>query len=210
MEHPTAQANTAGVPNYDRIVVIASSAGGLHALTTVLEALPACFPAPIIIVQHLDPHHRSHLADILARRTKLAVREAEEGDRLCAGVVYIAPPDRHVLAHRDATLSLSQSALVHFLRPSADPLFEPAAVSYPHRAIGLVLTGRGVDGSMGIQAIKKTGGVVIVQDPLSSEFPGMPTTAIQTRHVDYVVPLDQIGSRLVIRIRQGEARGAEA
>jgi two-component system, chemotaxis family, protein-glutamate methylesterase/glutaminase len=101
------------------VVALAASAGGLTALTNVLSALPAEFPAAIAIVQHLDPRHRSLMADILSRHTALEVKQAEEGDCLASGVVYIAPPNRHLLVNGDGTLSLTQSELVHFLRPSA-------------------------------------------------------------------------------------------
>src|SRR5919197_4944657 len=99
------------------VVALASSAGGLRALTLVLAALPRDFPAAITVVQHLDPRHRSLMAEILNRRTAVPVREAEEGARLQPGTVYIAPPNKHLLVNPDGTLSLSSSELVHFLRP---------------------------------------------------------------------------------------------
>src|SRR6185295_15629331 len=104
------------------VVALAASAGGLQALSGVLSALPAGFPAAVVVVQHLDPRHRSLLADILSRRTPLQVREAREGEPLEAGTVRIAPPNRHLLVNPDSTVSLSQSELVHFVRPSADLL----------------------------------------------------------------------------------------
>src|SRR5262245_60211559 len=90
------------------IVALAASAGGLRALSHVLAALPADFPAAIVVVQHLDPRHRSLMSDILSRRTPLKVKQAIEGDRLIPGTAYIAPPNRHLLVNPDATLSLSQ------------------------------------------------------------------------------------------------------
>src|SRR5882672_10393371 len=97
------------------IVALAASAGGLRAITEVLSGLPKAFPASLVVVQHLDPRHRSLMADILGRRTPLAVREAAEGDRLCTGTVFVAPPNRHLLVNSDGTLSLSQTELVHFV-----------------------------------------------------------------------------------------------
>jgi two-component system chemotaxis response regulator CheB len=185
------------------VVAMASSAGGLTALSEVLGALPAHFPAGILIVQHLDPHHRSVLADILRRRTPLQVKQAQEGDRLAAGQVFVAPPDRHLLANPDGTLSLSQSELVHFVRPSADLLFESVAASFRERAIAVVLTGTGSDGVMGVQAIKKMEGLVIVQDEKTSDFFGMPQAAIQTGSVDYVLPLEEIAVVLVNLVMKG-------
>src|SRR5206468_3652505 len=97
------------------VVVLAASAGGLAALSAVLADLPGDFPTPLVIVQHLDPHHRSLLADILGRRLLLPVKQAQEGDRLASGHVYIAPPDHHLLINPDGTLTLTSSARVHFV-----------------------------------------------------------------------------------------------
>jgi two-component system, chemotaxis family, protein-glutamate methylesterase/glutaminase len=174
------------------IVGLAASAGGLNALSNVLAALPKNFPAALVVVQHLDPRHRSLMADILSRRTPLKVKQAEEGDKLQPGRAYIAPPNKHLLVNSDGTLSLTQTQLVHFVRPSADLLFESVAASYKDRAIAVVLSGTGGDGSMGIKAIKKMGGTVIVQDEKSAEFPGMPAAAMQTGCVDFVLPLEEI------------------
>src|SRR5512136_2398855 len=179
------------------VVALAASAGGLAALGQVLTGLPADFPATIVVVQHLDPRHRSLMADILSRRTALRVKQAEEGDHLASATVYIAPPNRHLLVNPDGSLSLSQSELVHFVRPSADLLFESVAASYKDRAIAVVLTGTGSDGAMGVQAIKKMGGTVIVQDETTSEFFGMPGAAIHTGNTDFILPLDAIAHALI-------------
>ena len=187
------------------IIALAASAGGLKALSQVLTALPADFPASIVVVQHLDPRHRSLMADILSRRTALQVKQAEEGNRLTAGTAYIAPPNRHLLVNPDSTLSLSQSELVHFVRPSADLLFESVAASYKDRAVAVVLSGTGSDGSMGVRAIKKMGGTVIVQDEKTAEFFGMPGAAVQTGCVDFILPLDEIPSALVTLVVKGDA-----
>jgi two-component system chemotaxis response regulator CheB len=185
------------------VVALAASAGGLTALSQVLAGLPDDFPATIVVVQHLDPRHRSLMADILSRRTTLRVKQAEEGDRLASATVYIAPPNRHLLVNPDGSLSLSQSELVHFVRPSADLLFESVAASYRDRSIAVVLTGTGSDGVMGVQAIKKMGGTVIVQDEKTSEFFGMPGAAIQTGSADFVLPLDEVASALVTLVMKG-------
>src|SRR6266498_377561 len=162
------------------IVAIASSAGGLKALSEVLKALPASFSSSIVVVQHLDPRHRSLMADILSRRTPLQVKEAEEGDKLLPGTVYIAPPNQHLLVNPDHSLSLSQSELVHFVRPSADLLFESTAGSFKERAIAVVLSGSGSDGSMGVPAI-------------------------QTGCVDFVLSLQEIAPALITLAKTGRA-----
>jgi len=199
---PIGQESAKGV--FD-IIALAASAGGLKALSHVLAALPAAFPASIVVVQHLDPRHRSLMADILGRRTALQVKQAEDGGRLTPGMAYIAPPNRHLLVNPDGTLSLSQSELVHFVRPSADLLFESVAASFKDRVIAVVLSGTGSDGSMGVRAIKKMGGTVVVQDEKSSEFFGMPGAAVQTGCVDFVLPLDEIAPALVTLVTTGDA-----
>ncbi len=180
------------------IVAIAASAGGLRALGVVLAGLPRHFPAAVLIVQHLDPrYHPGLLADLLGGRTALAVKEAADGDRLRSGQAYIAPADRHLLVNSDNTLSLSCSELVHFLRPSADLLFESAAASHKERVVAVVLTGSGCDGAMGVKAVKKMGGSVIAQDESTSEFFGMPEAAIRTGYVDIILPLPEIAPALI-------------
>ena len=186
------------------VVALAASAGGLTALSRVLTDLPADFPAALLVVQHLDPRHRSLMADILGRRTALRVKQAEEGDRFLPGTVYVAPPDRHLLVNPDGTLSLSRTELVHFVRPSADLLFESVAATAKQRAIAVVLTGTGADGNMGVRAIKKMGGTVVVQNEQTSEFFGMPSAAIQTGCADFILPLDEIPKALLALVVRGK------
>jgi two-component system chemotaxis response regulator CheB len=186
------------------VVALAASAGGLNALSEVLTALPADLPAAIVVVQHLDPNHRSLMAEILSRRTKLPVRQAEDGDRIAPEGVWIAPPGQHLLVNGDGTLSLTRTELVHFVRPSADLLFESMAAGYGERAIAVVLTGTGSDGEMGVRAVKKMGGIVIAQDQATSEYFGMPGSAIKTGCVDHVLPLGQIAHTLISLVGGGE------
>jgi two-component system chemotaxis response regulator CheB len=204
MKQQKDSSNPGNVSAFD-VVAIAASAGGLNAINVVLSNLPTDFPATIVVVQHLDPRHRSLMAEILARNTSLQVKQAEEGDIIEPATVYIAPPDHHLLVNPDGTLTLSKSELVHFVRPSADLLFESVAASHKERAIAVVLTGTGSDGSMGVQAIKKMGGTVICQDVESAEFSGMPLAAMQSKCVDFSLPLDEITAALVTLIMKGEA-----
>ncbi len=185
------------------IVAIAASAGGLNALSQVLSDLPGDFPVPILVVQHLDPRHRSLMAEILSKRTPLTVTQARDKISVEPGVVYIAPPDYHLLVDAGGILSLSHSELVHFVRPSADLLFESMAASYKKRAIAVVLTGTGRDGSMGVRAIKKMGGTVLVQDEKTAEFFGMPGAAIEAKAVDVVLALNEIAPALVALVMKG-------
>ncbi|MEU7578660.1 chemotaxis protein CheB [Streptomyces sp. NPDC041068] len=186
---------TADTPSADRyaIVALASSAGGIRALVEIISGFDALL-VPVVMVQHLDPRHRTVIAEILDRRTALRVKLAENDEVAVPGTVYIAPPDRHLLVGPGGVLTLTSTELVHFLRPSADLLFESVAGAYGPQAIACVLTGTGSDGAMGVEAVKSRGGTVIAQDPETAEFNGMPTAAVGTGAVDYVLPLDEIAA----------------
>src|SRR5205807_5026191 len=112
-------------------------------------------------VQHLDPRHRSVMAELLGRKVTLEVAQAAEGDYIAPGRVLIAPPDNHLLVNNDGSISLTRTQLVHFVRPSADLLFESVAASFTDRVLAVVLTGTGSDGSQGVTAVKKMGGTVL-------------------------------------------------
>lgn len=184
------------------VVALAASAGGLAALSMVLSGLPADLPAALVVVQHLDPHHESLMPKILERRSALHVKQAEDGEALDHGTVYVAPPNLHLSVNGDDTLSLEQTARIHFLRPSADRLFESVAAVYGSRAVAVVLTGTGKDGSSGIRAVKAGGGVTVAQSPDTAEYPGMPSSAIGTGCVDLILELHEIAPRLIRLIRE--------
>ena len=176
------------------IVAIAASAGGITALGHVLGGLPTGFPVPVLVVQHLDPRHKTVIAEVLGRRANMPVRLARDGEKAEAGTIYIAPPNHHLLVGTDGVLSLSSSELVHFVRPSADLLFESVAGAYGPRAIACVLTGTGSDGAMGASAVKSRGGTVIAEDPELAEFKGMPEAVVASGAVDFILPLDEIAA----------------
>ena len=188
------------------LVAVASSAGGFGALKQLLSDLPSDIPAGLLIVQHLDPRHRSLLAELLDRKSPLPVSEAKDGDLVTPGHAFVAPPDHHLLVNPDHTLLLTRTELVHFVRPSADLLFESVAATFGPRAIAVVLSGTGLDGSMGVKAVKKMGGSVVAQDEGSSDFFGMPSAAIMTGDVDVVAPVERIASVLQSMIRIGSER----
>lgn len=184
-------------PSFLQVVAIGTSVGGKKALTELLSALPADFPAAITIVQHLHPQYTTGLADILEASTTLKVKQAKDRDLLRPETVYIAPSDQHLLVNPDSTLSLSHSELVHFARPSIDLLFESVAAGFKQKAIAVVLTGNGSDGAMGVRAIKEMGGAAIAQDQASCKDFEMPSRAISTGSVDWVLPLTEIAAMLV-------------
>jgi len=179
------------------LVVIAASAGGLEAVSAVLNCLPASFPGAIVVVQHLDPVHTSVMDQILGRRTALKVSMAKQGAVLTPGGVMIAVPGRHLLVNADATLALTDTEQVQFVRPSADLLFESAAAAFGERTIAVVLTGKGGDGARGVRAIEQAGGTVIAQDEATSQSFGMPAAAIHTGHVDRILPITDIAPALI-------------
>lgn len=178
-------------PTYD-IVALGASLGGRKVISQILSALPANFPAAIVVVQHLSPAYPSHMADLLNRCTPLRVKQAASGDTLRSGTVYIAPPNHHLLVNPDRTLSLSQWERINFARPSVDVLFESVATSFKERSIGAVLTGRGWDGMKGVQAIRAMGGMVLAQKEATCAAASMPGFAIDTGCVDLVLSPDQI------------------
>jgi two-component system chemotaxis response regulator CheB len=175
-----------------RLVVVGCSAGGIRAVSELLDGLPADFPLPVVLIQHLDPRHETVIADVFGRRSALPVKLAEQDEHAQPGVIYIGPPNRHLLIGANGKFTLSESELVHFVRPSVDLLFESAAGSYGSSVIACVLTGTGVDGAMGSNAIKERGGTVIAEDPASAEFSGMPEATVNSGSVDFLLPLSEI------------------
>jgi len=184
------------------VVAIGASAGGVEALHVVVEAFPASFPVPVLIVQHMDPRHRSMLAGLLARRCRLAVKQAVSGETVMGGTVYIAQPDAHLIV-RDGRLVLTDTKAVHFSRPSIDLLFESVAAAYGDRAISVILSGSGVDGADGTRAVKAKGGTTIAQSPASAAHAGMPQAARATGCVDVTLPLEEIGPAIVSLVMPG-------
>jgi two-component system, chemotaxis family, protein-glutamate methylesterase/glutaminase len=179
------------------LVVMACSLGGFRALTSVLSSLPSNFPAAVVVVQHMSPKFPSEYAQMLDSRVSLPVSWAQDHGKARRGVVYIAPPDRHVLVGPGGRLGLLQAPKVQFARPSADVLFGSAALQYKARALGVVLTGRGSDGARGAQAIKQNGGFVISQDRATSTAYDMPEATVATGCADLVLPLENIAAALI-------------
>jgi two-component system chemotaxis response regulator CheB len=144
--------------NYDA-VVIGVSAGGLFALSGILEELPVDFPVPVIVIQHRSKDEGALLEEVLQSKCRIRIKQADEKEKIERGVVYFAPSDYHLLIEKNRSFSLSCEAPVNFSRPSIDVLFETAAGAYEDKLIGIILTGANKDGAAGIQAIKKRGGL---------------------------------------------------
>ena len=178
------------------IVVIGASLGGLHALEQVLERLPADFGLPLLLVQHRAEDAPSLLVGLLRAHTRLDVCEAEDKAPLRPGCALVAPAGYHALVEH-GHVELSTEAEVRFSRPSIDLALQSAADAYGRDAVGVVLTGANDDGSRGLAAIRRAGGVAIVQDPEAAERRAMPDAAIASSEPQWVLPLDEIGPRLV-------------
>lgn len=172
------------------LVVVGSSAGGIDALSTLVGTLPKDFPAPIVIAQHLDPTRQSHLQDILGRRSMLPVRSVAGEEPIEKGVIYVVPSNRHVEI-TDHTVIVRFDSLPQ-PKPSVDLLLSSAAKAYGESLIAVILTGTGTDGAAGARTVKKAGGTVIIQNPDTAPYPGMPLSLAPTT-VDIVADVERIG-----------------
>lgn len=188
------------------IVAIGSSTGGPNALHEIIPALPAGFPVPIVIVQHMPPVFTELLAARLNERSKLRVHEARDGQPLENGHVYIAPGGKHMVltgARNAACARLNEDPPENSCRPAVDPLFRSVARIYGAGTLGLVLTGMGQDGMRGAQWIREAGGRVVAQDKESSVVWGMPGSVAQAGLADEIVPLSRAAAALVRIVNGG-------
>jgi len=182
------------------LVVIGASAGGVEVLTKVARDLPADLQAAVCIVLHIAPGSPSMLAHILARAGRLPCRAARDGDRLRAGVILVAPPDRHLVVE-DGRVRLTVGPRENGHRPAIDVLFRTAAEALDSRVVGVVLSGTRDDGSAGLAVIKASGGGTIVQDPDEATYSGMPASAIANVTVDAIVKSDLLASTIVAMVK---------
>ena len=171
------------------LVVIGVSSGGIEALKTILPALPADFPVPLVIVQHRESGGDDFLAEHLDTMSQISVQEPEDKERIEPGHAYIAPAGYHLLLEADGCFSLSVDPPVMYARPAIDVLFESAAAAYGARVIGLILTGANSDGAAGLKAIRQKGGLGIVQNPETAHSPTMPHAALNMAGADRVMDL---------------------
>lgn len=174
-----------------------ASVGGIAATGAILSQLPAAFPIPILVVQHRSSEKPSRLAEILQRSTELSVKRATEGESLEPGVVYIAPPDRHLVVTEHHELAFVDGERIKHMRSAGDPLFVSAAEVFGPGVVAVVLTGMDSNGSQGVVAVKRAGGTVLAQDRATSEWFQMPEAAIATGCVDKVLPIREIGTELL-------------
>jgi two-component system CheB/CheR fusion protein len=188
------------------IVGIGASAGGLEALTELLEKLPADLGAALVFVQHLDPRHKSNLVEILGRVTRMRVTEISDGARLEPNCLYVMPPDRDVAVLHGVLHLMSRSGGSELHLP-IDYFFRSLAQDQGNCAVGVVLSGTGSDGSSGLRAIKAEGGITFAQQPESAKYNGMPLSAAATGQVDFVLKPKDIAAELVAITRHPYIEG---
>ncbi len=189
-----------------RVVVVAASTGGPNALAELFSRLPADFPAPILVVQHMPPMFTRMLAERLNSESPLRVEEAVSGALVEPGRAWVAPGDHHMIVVREGTqhrLVMHQDPPENSCRPAADVLLRSAARAYGAEALAVILTGMGQDGLRGAEAIREAGGRVIAQDEATSVIWGMPGFVARAKLADKVLPLSEIPDEIIRRVRDG-------
>lgn len=194
------------------IIVIGASAGGVETLRALVSGLPEDLPAAVFVVVHISPEvQKSFLPNILSRAGPLPARHAVDGEPVQAGRIYVAPPDRHMIL-RPGHVHLTRGPRENRTRPAVDALFRSAASAYGPRVAGLVLSGMGDDGTMGLLAIERAGGATVAQDPEDALFAPMPQAAVRYASAQHVAPLDRIPALLesLARVEPVEPSAAAA
>lgn len=187
------------------IIVLGASAGGVAALSTVCRGMPNDLPAAVFVVQHVPPWARSMLPDILSRAGPLKACHAIDGEQFQRGRIYVAPPDQHLLFQDGGDrIMLRRGPLENRARPAVDAMFRSAAVACGSRVIGVVLSGMLDDGAEGLAAIRRCGGITVVQDPADAEWPDMPRNARERADAEHCFPAADIPA-LLMRLAQSVA-----
>ncbi|WAS87603.1 chemotaxis protein CheB [Corallococcus sp. NCRR] len=177
------------------IIVIGASMGGVEALTRLVGQLPKDLAACVLLVLHVPAQHRSYLPEILSRSGPLPAHHPEDGEPLSQGRIYVAPNDRHLLVEPDR-VRVMKGPKENGHRPAVDPLFRSAASAHGPRVVGVVLTGALDCGTSGLMAVKREGGLAVVQDPRDALCPDMPRSVLEYVAVDHCVPLEDMGTLL--------------
>ncbi len=174
------------------VIIIGGSAGSLVVLLQILPQLPIINHFAIVIVVHRKNTDEQTLEQLIQLKSSITVKLVEDKVPLLPGFIYVAPSNYHLLFEKNNSLSLDTSEKINYSRPSIDVSFESAAEVYKNRLIGILLSGSNTDGTLGLKAIQKFGGISIVQDPLSAEMPFMPKHAIQNTRPDFILNVPQI------------------
>lgn len=198
------QKTTSVFPHKIKAIVIGASTGGPNALMKLIKQIPSELKIPIFIVQHMPKGFTKSFSKRLNQESKIEVVEASEGEIIRPGVVYIAPGDFHMRVDGKKIYLTDQENKIHSVRPAVDPLFDSAAKVYGKHLVGIILTGMGSDGALGMQNIARESGYTIAQNQETSVVYGMPRRAIELGVVDEILALDLIGEKLnwMVRTRQ--------
>ena len=188
-----------------KIIVIGGSAGSLRVVAEIVRNLPRDLNAAIFVILHSVPRQRSLVPEILNALEGLPARQAEEGDKIRPGEIYVAPPDRHMVIAKDH-IHLSRGPKEGLQRPSINVTFRSAAITYDERVIGVLLSGLLDDGAAGIWEIANRGGTTIVQNPEDAAYSSMPLNALRDASVDHVVSGQEIGPLLIRLLSPAEER----
>ena len=182
------------------VVGIGASAGGLEAIKTLFDAMPDDPGLAVVLIQHLDPTKRSYTPELLVRHTTMQVAQVDDEPVVKPNRVYVIPPGKY-LSISNGELHLSEPAEPRGQRRAVDFFLRSLAEDQKQRAVGVILSGTGTDGTLGIKAIKRQGGMVIAQEPATAAHDGMPRSAINTGVVDYVLPPEEIPESLILYSR---------
>jgi two-component system chemotaxis response regulator CheB len=185
----------------DRLIAIGASAGGVEALSRLVAGLQEDLPAAVVVVLHHPVSSPSFLARILGKAGRLRATEARDGSPLKPGCILVAPPGRHLVV-QDGRVRLLDTPRVNGVKPAIDPLFQSGAREYGTRVVAVVLTGTLSDGSAGLAAVRKAGGVAVVQDPNDAAYSEMPRSALDAAGADHCVPLRDMAALLESLSRQ--------
>jgi chemotaxis methyl-accepting protein methylase/signal transduction histidine kinase/chemotaxis response regulator CheB len=190
------KAKPAKAPQVVPVVGVGASAGGLEALQTFFDHMPGSSGLAFVVVQHLSPDYKSLMVELLSKNTSMDVKRIEDGMPVAPNTIYLIPPKKNVRLFHDH-LMLTDPEVGHGLNLPIDVFFRSLADHRGEQSVGIVLSGTGSDGTRGIRAIKESGGMVMVQDPATSKFDGMPVSAIGTGLADYVLPADELPQQLL-------------
>ncbi len=183
------------LPSHIELVVAGASAGGMAPLLTILERLPRDYPLPVVVVMHLPPG-KSGLVAVLQHRVRMPVEEAQDKQPVCGGTLYVAGPDYHLSIENDHSFSLADETPINFARPAIDVLLHSAADAYEGRLAGILLSGASADGAAGLAAIKRSGGVTIVQDPGEATHVTMPAAGVAIQP-DWILRSNEIAKLML-------------
>lgn len=175
------------------LIVVGASSGGIDALKVIVGGLPADLPAAVLVVVHTSPESPGLLADILNRAGPLPCQYAQDQEIIHTSHLYVAPPDHHLLVE-PGRLRVVQGPRENRARPAIDPLFRTAAVAYGARTVGVILSGDLNDGTAGLIAVQRAGGIAVVQAPSDALYPSMPQSALGAIEADYIVPLSEMSA----------------